>query len=198
MKAALAAILCGAALGCVSLGREAPLVRTYGLSARVEPGAEGEGRLSIGRVDVSPRYARREFVYRQTEVLYEADFYHVFLAQPAVLLREELERGLREARLFTHVAPAALLPDAELRMDANVEALYGDYRSPDAPRAVLALRVFVRDGAGGLRLDRTYAPEVKLLGPERERLVRGWEEALERILAALADDLRRAPAAAGR
>lgn len=198
MKAAFAAVLCLPGLGCLSLEREAPLVRTYALSARVEPGPEGRGSLALGRVEVSPRFARREFVYRQTDVLYEADFYHVFLAEPAVLLREELERGLREARLFAHVGPAALLPEAELRMDVGVEALYGDYRSPEAPRAVLAMRVIAREASGQIRLDRTYASELPLRGPDRAELVRGWESSLERILAELASDLRRASPAARR
>lgn len=190
MRAALGAVLGAALLGCVSLEREAPLVRTYALSPRAEPAAGGRGALALGRFEISPRFARREFVYRQNDVLYEADFYHVFIAEPAVLLREETERGLRDAGLFAHVAAAALLPEAELRLDASVESLYGDYRRPEAPRAVIEMRVIVRDAAGALRLDRAYAPEVGLKGLERAELVRGWEKGLRDILARLAADLR--------
>lgn len=178
----------GSLLGCVSLERETPAVRTYGLSARRERSEPGRGTLAVGRVDVSPRYAGRAFVYRQTDVLYEADPYHAFLADPEVLVREEATRWLRDAGLFAHVGPPGT---ADVRLELEVQALYGDYRSRAAPRAVLEIRALARGADGRPRLDRTYEAAAPLADLERATLVRGWEEGLKDILERLTADVAR-------
>lgn len=191
-KEAWAAAATALLAGCFSLERETPPVRTYALSLERKAAEGGQGMLAVGRFEVSPRFAGREIVYRQTDVLYEADPYHAFLAEPAQLVREQVEAWLRDAGLFSHVGDPVRMPDADLRLEGVVEALYGDYRDRASPRARLELRVLARAADGRLALDRSYDADVPLRDLERATLVRGWEVGLRRILEALTADLRAA------
>ncbi|HYF01688.1 MAG TPA: hypothetical protein VEJ18_22395 [Planctomycetota bacterium] len=189
MKAWACAALASLA-GCLSLEREAPTVRTYLPTVQVPSERPGQGTLAVGRFDVSPRFARREFVYRQTDVHYEADPYHLFLAEPGLVLREETERWMRHAGVFAHAGDPARFARADVRLEGEVEEIYGDYRQPSSPRARLAVRFLAWNADGRLLLDRGYEADVPLGDSGRPTLVRGWETGLRRILEALTADLR--------
>lgn len=178
--------------GCLSLDRETPVLRTYAPTIDVPAERPGQGVLAVGRFEVVPRFARRELVYRQTDVLYEADPYHLFLAEPGQLLREETERWMRGAGLFAHAGDPARFGRADVRLEGVVEALYGDYRDPSSPRARLGIRFLAWSDDGRLLLDRAYDADVPLADRERATLVRGWEAGLGRVLASMSADLRRA------
>ena len=74
-----------------------------------------------------------------------------------------------------------------------VTALYGDYRNPSAPEAVMELRVFVlaeRATRTMVVFDRTYRHQASIRGAEPSDLVNGWKEALRAVLTELEGDLR--------
>lgn len=181
--------------GCVSLERETPTARTYAPTVEAPAEKPGQGTLAVGRFEVSPRFSRREFVYRQTDVLYEADPYHLFLAEPGQLVREETERWMRRAGVFAHAGDPARFDRPDARLEGSVEEIYGDYRDATAPRARLAVRFLAWNAEGRLLLDRAYVADVPLADLGRPALVRGWEVGLRRILEALTADLRRAEGA---
>ncbi|MGB7947799.1 MAG: hypothetical protein WCH75_08975, partial [Candidatus Binatia bacterium] len=103
----------------------------------------GSEVLRVSTIRVSPRYADRSFVYRTSESGFESDFYHQFLVPPAALMTEEIRKALMASEMFKYVIDASSPMQASLALDGSVNALYGDFRNLDQPRAVLEMEFFV-------------------------------------------------------
>jgi cholesterol transport system auxiliary component len=144
---------------------------------------------------ISPRYEGQSFIYRLSEGSYESDFYNQFLIAPAALVTEEVRRGLDQSRIFQHVINSANQLQPTYRLEGTVNALYGDFRNAGTPRAVLEMEFFLSKltpGAPEIVIAKRYSKSVPLSGRTPEALVKGWNEALEGILAALVQDLKSA------
>ena len=97
--------------------------------------------------------------------------------------------------MFQVVADPASKVDATHSLGGNVSALFADYRDASAPKAVLAIDIFVADNRGTTEeivFQRSYREAITLTDRAPESLVRGWSTALGKILAALEKDLARA------
>jgi hypothetical protein len=80
-------------------------------------------------------------------------------------------------------------------LEGTVNALYGDFRNANSPRAVLEMEFFLTSeipGKPGILMQKRYAKSLPLTGRTPEALVKGWNEALEEILTPLAADLKAA------
>jgi hypothetical protein len=89
------------------------------------------------------------------------------------------------------VSSALLQPSFVL--DGSVNALYGDFRNTDSPRAVLAMEFFVTGetpAKPGILMQKRYAKSIVLSARSPEALVKGWNQALEEILTSLVADLK--------
>jgi cholesterol transport system auxiliary component len=78
-------------------------------------------------------------------------------------------------------------------LEGTVNALYGDFRNPSSPSAVLEMEFFLTSeipAKPGILLQKRYAKSIPLSGRTPEALVRGWNQALEEILVSLAADLK--------
>ncbi len=194
-------IFCALALlalssGCVSLEKPYPdkryfVLETAGQANPANP--TGNDTLQVSNVRVSPRYADRGFIYRTSTAGYESDFYNQFLVSPASLITEEIRKGLIGSQLFKYViSPSSQLQPTYV-LEGTVNALYGDFRNTDSPRAVLEMEFFLTSDIPtnpGILMQKRYAKSIPLSARSPEALVKGWNEALEEILTSLVADLK--------
>jgi cholesterol transport system auxiliary component len=182
--------------GCVSLERSYPEKRYFVLEASesVIPANPGGDRiLSVSNLRVSPRYADRSFVYRISEAGYETDFYNQFLTATDVMIGEEVRRGLGASRVFKYVVGPSNQLQPNYVLEGSVNAIYGDFRNLDAPAALLEIEFFLHNedlANPGIIMQKRYVKSVAINARSPEALVKGWDAALNEILAALIADLR--------
>ena len=181
-------ILLALASGCVGIEKSYPDKRYFVLEVnrnvnRSNP--PGNGVLQIANIRVSPRYEDKGFIYRTSGSSYESDFYNQFLVSPAALLGEELRKGLAQSQIFRHVINASSQLEPTHVLEGVVNALYGDFRDPGTPKAVLEMEFFLRkESASKAKIvaAKRYAKSVAVNERSPEALVKGWNEALEAIL----------------
>ena len=182
-------------VGCVGLTGEYPDKRFYVLEARRsgDPNTPAQGAvLEVRRFKVGRRYQGNEFVYRMKGTNYQSDFYNQFFAAPYSMLAEESRRWLADAAIFEHVVPSTSVVDPTHLLEATVNAVYGDYREKEKPKAVMEIQFFLVD-------DRTNPPTIvfrkdyrlaqDLKDDSAEALVLGWNQTLRKILRDLESDL---------
>lgn len=180
--------------GC-SLRQASPTKLSYVLET-VRPGqarpTSSPAILRVRRVQVAAPFEGRGFVYRTSDLGYEADFYHEFLTSPGNLIAGQLQGWLGASGLFRGVLPSGGNGGASYIIDGNITALYGDFRNSSAPTAVIAAEFFVSaedDAAAKIVFNRRYRQEIPVAGRTAEDLAQGWSKALGGIFSALEDDL---------
>lgn len=189
--------LCLLALaGCVSVEKNYPDKRYFVVEAArasaPEPSKNGVVLL-VSSLRVSPRYDSRSFVYRRSEVSYEADFYNQFLVAPGAQLSEEVRRALGQAQVAQHVIGTSIQLEPTHVLEGTVDALYGDFRDLSAPKAVLEMEFFLSKESAtkaDIVTRKRYTKSIAVNGRSPEALVKGWNDGLTEILAALVSDLR--------
>jgi cholesterol transport system auxiliary component len=152
----------------------------------------GDAILRVRDVRVAPAFEGRGFVYRTSEFGYSSDFYHEFFIAPRAQFSEQTRRWLGASGLFRIVIDPASKMDATQTIEGNVSELYGDFRDPSAPKAVLAVEFFLSNdqpAASAVVFHKAYRREVPLDNRAPESLAKGWGKALEQILTALEQDL---------
>jgi len=189
--ARLAVLFLSLAASCVSVSKEYPDIHSFVLDAH-RSGEKGalavRENLIVRRLRISPRFETQSFVYRTDEHAFESDFYNDFLVAPDQLITEEVRDWLRRSGLFLHVLTPDSRADAELVLEGNIVALYGDYSKPREPMAVIELQLFlIREpgGASEVLLERSWHREVLMTGDRPADLVAGWNQGLTAILQGL-------------
>lgn len=181
--------------GCSELGVDTPEKHTYVLDVgRVGPHAGGDGKvLQVCQFRISSRFAGTEFVYRTGEFTYETDFYNIFLSPPAGNVTEEVRQWLADSGLFGSVVNPGSRIVAELLIEGNISALYGDYTDLNAPKAVMEIEIFVVQSKGGddrVKYHDVYREEVALESRRAETLIAGLNTCLDRTLKSLETTLK--------
>jgi cholesterol transport system auxiliary component len=182
---------------CVNLERDAPERHYFVIEIphNESQTASGENVLMVANLRISPRYADRSFVYRTSDAGYESDYYNQFLASPDVMISEELRKGLASASQFKFVVGPANPLQPNYALEGAINSLYGDFRNAAQPAAVLEMDFFLyRENSNdqGVVLQKRYVKSVPLNAKSPEALVKGWDQALQEIIAALAADLKTA------
>ncbi|HEX9788443.1 MAG TPA: hypothetical protein VGB09_10480 [Candidatus Binatia bacterium] len=180
--------------GCVTLERSYPDKRYFMIEVQEgkTPSNEGKQVLSVPNLYISPRYADRNFIYRTSETGYEADFYNQFLSAPATMISEEVRRALAASPLFKFVLGPSSPLSANYVLEGSINVLYGDFRNLRAPAAVLEIEFFLHNedpANAGVVMQKRYRKSVGLGERSPEALVRGWNQALEEIIAMFVADL---------
>ncbi len=179
------------ALAACALERPAVRVRSY-LLTPPDPAAAHDAAaraLYVAPFDVAPQFEGKPLVYRFDEVRYEADFYNEFLVAPRMMFKERSEAWLQRAgyAVAAHATPHAAI------LRGSVSALYGDFRDPQRPRAILALRFVLmppgKDDVAAM-IERSYDYAIPLTDRRAATLVEGLSIAFGRALMAFDDDLR--------
>lgn len=186
---------------CVKLERQPVEKRLFALET-VRPGpAAGSAQgaalspeaLLVRRMQVAPRVAGRELVYRTGESAWSADYYNLFFVSPADMLTQDLRAWLASARLFANVVdPGSLLPSAYI-LEGNVTSLYGDFAEKQ-PQAVVEMQfLLLKNGdERQVALSRGYRRTAPMQSSTPQELVRALREATSQVYADLEADLRAA------
>jgi cholesterol transport system auxiliary component len=143
--ALIAAIAAAVVLAGCSLSRPAPVKQTFLIEAAAPPvvAKTQPGTLRVRTFNVGSAFRGKAFVYRETDLKYESDFYAEFLVAPAAMLGEGTARALERARVFARVVAPGAPPDGNFVLDAFVDALYGDARSGSTPAAELGVTYYL-------------------------------------------------------
>jgi uncharacterized lipoprotein YmbA len=179
--------------GC-AFSRPAPVKQVFLLEAAVPPPAAKTqpGTLRVGTVGVAAPFRGRAFVWRESELKYEADFYTEFLVAPSPMIGEATARALDAARVFTRVIPPGAPPDGDWVLDGFVSSLYGDRRDAAKPAAELVITWYL-SRADALSPTPFWSKEYRRRMPATagtaEAQAAALNAALSEIVAELARDL---------
>jgi ABC-type uncharacterized transport system auxiliary subunit len=186
--------------GCLS--RPALKKQTFTFSAPIiSPTnvAAGDRVLGIRRLQIAPPFEGRLLVYRTGEFSYVRDPYAEFLDLPAEEMMAPVRGWLRDCGSFSAVVEAgsALRPDT--LVEISVSQMFGDFRQPAHPMAVLTMRFVFFDAPKGVPgkviLQQEYSRSMPLDAPTATALMDGWNRALAEILAEVSTDYRRSETA---
>lgn len=183
--------------GCVSLAKSFPDKHYYALEVTRdgEPGTPVAGAvLDVRGLLVSPRFEGKELVYRTGDTRYESDFYNAWLVSPSAILTQQVQHWLSQAQLFESVGAMPSYLDATHILEGTVTALYGDYRQPGGPKAIVGMHlVLIEDNSTrtAIVFQRDYQQMAELSETSPDALTRGWNQGLQQILMTLEEDLRR-------
>ncbi len=154
---------------------------------------EGKAILAVPRFTIDAAYAGRGLVYRLDEHRYESDSYNEFLIAPAVMVTEKTRDWLAGSGLFAQVLSSGSGAEPTHRIEANITALYGDFRDKAAPKAVVEMRFFLLRTESGIDPEIVFAKSYRAASDARtadpEGLIAGFDHCLQTILAELERDL---------
>src|SRR5271170_10650 len=154
----------------------------------------GDRVLGIRNLQIAAPFEGRSFVYRTGEFSYVHDPYAEFLEPPAEELIPPVRGWLRGNGDFSAVVEAgsALKPDT--LVEVSVNQLFGDFRQPEHPAAILTMRFVFFDATNGVPgkviLQQEYSRNIPLSTPTAATLMEGWGQALSEILAQVSSDFR--------
>jgi len=152
--------------------------------------------LGIRSLQIATPFAGRPLTYRTDEFAYVRDPYAEFLELPADELVAPIREWFRGNGNFQAVAEtgSALKPDT--LVEINVSQLFGDFRQPRHPLAILTMQVTFFDAPNGMSagviLQREYSRQIPLSAQSAAALMKGWDQALAEILGEMSADLQAA------
>lgn len=151
--------------------------------------------LGIRNLQIAAPFEGRPLVYRTGEFSYVRDPYAEFLESPAEELMVPVRGGLRGSGNFNAVVESgsALKPDT--LVEISVSQLFGDFRQPEHPSAILTMRFVFFDAPNGVPeneiLEQEYSRSIPLSAPTSAALMEGWNQALVEILTEVSSDFAR-------
>lgn len=182
--------------GCIS---RPPLnTRTFAFAlppaSQGEPGFESHRVLAIRSLRVAAPFDGRSFVYRPNEYTFEPDPYAEFLVSSSESLLMPIRAHLRQSAAFAAVVEPGSARKPNTLAEISVLEVYGDFRQPREPAALLTLRVLLFDAPNGVAasaiLEREYSRRIPMKARTPDALMTGWNEALAQILAEFDADVR--------
>jgi uncharacterized lipoprotein YmbA len=150
--------------------------------------SETPASAAVSFVDVAAPFASDGFVYQTGTHHWETDPYNQFLVSPADMMTSILRNWTRDSGLYGDVAGPVAGGGQEFLIDCDLTELYGDFRNPSAPRAVLTLEVQVTratDKGRVIVLRKTFRKMVPVAARTPAALVDAWNEALRQELSLL-------------
>ncbi|MDB6021117.1 MAG: uncharacterized protein JWQ04_974 [Pedosphaera sp.] len=142
--------------------------------------------LSLHRVTVSPLFEGQPFVYRTGEDSFEHDPYAEFLVSPNRMLEQCMRTCLRNGHAFADVLDPGSGLKSSWAMEIAVSQLYGDFRQPDKPVAVLQVSFLLYSAEPAERGRVLWQDEFSRRLPIAHRtpaaLVAGWNSGLQEIM----------------
>ena len=192
----LALLALAALVASCALSRPSPVKRTFLLDPKLPAAASSAAKpvsIRVGSVSVAAPFRGKQFVFRESDLKFESDFYDEFFVAPAIMFSDATAKALVASKAFRNVVPfGAASDDYEYTLDGFVSELYADTRNAAAPEAVITVTYYLTPtSAGGSNVvwSREYRQSTKISGTGPEAVARGWNAALGAILADLAKDL---------
>jgi cholesterol transport system auxiliary component len=179
--------------GCLSRPALNKQTFAFGIPAIAATNVVSSNRmLGIRNLQIAAPFEGRSLVYRTGEFSYVGDPYAEFLEPPAEELMAPVRGWLRGNGDFSAVVEAgsALKPDT--LVEVSVSQLFGDFREPQRPAAVLTMRFVFFDATNGVSgkviLQQEYSRSIPLSAPTTAALMEGWNQSLAEILAEVSSD----------
>ncbi len=177
--------------GCVNLDKPTAQRNFYMLNTSEIPlptnivPMDGKPLLQIQNFSIASPFARREFVYRTRDDLYESDYFNAFFINPADLLNERITLSLADSPSFNILFPGLDRLHADYVLDGYITRLYGDFRDLKQPKAALGLALYlikVSKPNPHVVMGKIYMRKIPIAKRTPENLVQGWNQALKEIL----------------
>ena len=141
---------------------------------------------ALSRVSISPLFQSSSFTYRTGENSYEQDPYAGFLIPPERALAESVRAWMRAGGAFGIILEPGSGITPSLVMEISINELYGDFRNPSQPAAVMSLHVIcceVLDGMPGrVVLDQLCLHQTPLARKTPAALMAAWDADLRDII----------------
>ena len=194
--AILAAVL--ALSGCLSKPPLHKQTFTFGAPPIASGGAvAGDRVLGIRSLRIAPPFDGRSLVYRTGEFSYVRDPYAEFLDPPEEEMMAPVRGWLSRADGFSEVLNAGSALKPNTIVEISVTQLYGDFRRPEHPCAVVTMHLVFFEARNGVPtkpiLQQEYSRNMPVTAPSAAALMEGWNQAFDGIFAEVASDLRRSP-----
>lgn len=195
----IAALATGA---CVSLWRPPLAPQVFSIDPPTgggAPSAAGAYVIGLRRVELAPQLDDTDLLYRTGEHRLERDPYANFAASLGAMLTEAIRGYLRNAHFVRDVVePGGELP-ADLLVEIYASDVSGDFSQPEAPAAVMSLRVLVlpaHTAGQPALLGKEYSRRTRLPRRAADALVAAWNQELADIMRQFQGDLETAVARA--
>ena len=146
----------------------------------------GDRVLGIRSLRIAAPFDGRSLVYRTGEFSYVRDPYAEFLESPDEELKAPVRGWLRDKGDFSAVVEAGSASKPDTLVEITVSQLFGDFRQPEHPAAILTIRFVFFDAMNGIPgkviFEQEYSQNVPLNAPSAAALMEGWNHALAEIL----------------
>ena len=194
LGAALALVVLAVLVAGCSFSRPAPVKQAFLLEVPSPPpvAKAQPATLQVRAVTVAAPFRGRSFVYRETDLKYEADFYTEFVVAPGAMLADGTARGLERAHAFARVVPPGTAPDGDFVLDGFFDAFHFDIRDSAKPTAEISVTYFLSRGDplwGVPFWSKQYRRSVPVDGSTAEKQAATLSRAFADIVAELANDL---------
>ena len=193
---AIACVALAVAVASCSLSRPSPVKRTFLLDPTLPAAVSAAPKavsIRVGVVSVAAPFRGRQFVFRETDLKFESDFYDEFFVAPAIMFSDATAKALIASNAFRRVVPfGATSDDGDYTLDGFVSELYADTRDAAAPASVITVTYYLTPTSAvgsNVAWSREYRQRTKISGTGPEAVARGWNAGLSAVLADLAKDL---------
>ena len=150
--------------------------------------------LGIRNLEIAAPFEGLPLVYRTGDYSYVRDPYAGFLDPPADSLLVTIREWLRGNASFSAVIEPGSSLKPNTLAEIRVTRLYGDFRQPQRPAAVLTIHFLFFDAPnaipGRVLLEREYARSIALNSATPGALMEGWNQALTQVLTQVISDFR--------
>jgi len=192
----VASVALAAVVASCALSRPSPVKRTFLLDPTLPAAASAAAKpvsIRVGSVSVAAPFRGKQFVFRESDLKFESDFYDEFFVAPAIMFSDATAKALVAAKAFRRVVPfGGASDDGEYTLDGFVSEFYADTRDAAAPAAVITITYYLTPAnviGQNVVWTKEYRQREKVAGVGAEAIARGWNAALTAILAELARDL---------
>ena len=185
-----------ATLASCSLSRPTPVKRMFLLEPTAPAASTATPKtesVRVGIVNVAAPFRGKTFVYRESDLRYEADYYDEFFISPAIMISDATAKALAASNVFRRVVPfGGASTEGDYTLDGFVSEIYADTRNAAAPAAVITITYYLTPTNAinpAVVWAHEYRQQAKVSGTGAEAMARGWNDALTALLAELTRDL---------
>jgi len=150
--------------------------------------------LGMRSLQIAAPFDGRSLIFRTGEFTYERDPYAEFLESPADELMPAVREWFSTTGDFRAVTEAGSALKPDMLVEINVSQMYGDFRQPKHPAAIMAVQFVFFDSAKGVPGNAVFqkkcSRQIPLRAPTAAALMAGWDQAISEILAEISADLR--------
>ncbi len=171
-----------------------PEKKSYLISADRQKFARGKEKfeyIKVNKFKISSYYEGKGFVYKNSDVNVESDFYNEFLTFPVANFQEIFNSWIMDTNIGK-LAPGVVAEEKLFYIGGHILSLYGDFSDSKKPAAVLDLDIYLQKASDSTIIyKKTYKKIVSIPNSNPEELVKGWNVGITEILQEFEKDIRK-------